>query len=111
MAEYIADEFFIPEFTVDCIVPKFWVDGETWDDGSSIQETVHVRGIFDNDYLRLSLGTAGVDSADPQVLFKTADIPFARGGHEIIVEGVAYKVGTPQPDGDGFTLVDLVRGE
>ena len=109
MAYEPVDDFFIPEFCTDCTVPLYWNDTGVMEDDEAWTDTTVVQGIFSNPYEHLDFGTAGIDAANPSVAFKTADVPGAVGGDEIIIAGTTYQVGTPKPDGSGITMVDLIR--
>jgi len=108
MAENFTPEIYnCPELTVLCTVPLYWNDLEAWGDEELMEDTVEVRGIFTNDYIKLNLGEAGQDSANPTIRIQTAEIPGAAEGDSITVDGTAYTVGTPKPDGRGETICDL----
>ena len=116
MAENISLEMFeVEEFTVLCLVPKYWNDATAWDDESKF-DPVPFQGIFEEPYKRIDMGEAGQDSSMPQVRFPTALIPFAREGDEITVYleipdntgeiqtvPTIYRVATAQPNGYGVT--------
>ena len=116
MAENISLEMFeVEEFTVLCLVPKYWNDAAAWDDESKFDPTPF-QGIFEVPYERLDLGRAGQDASQPMVRFPTALIPYAREGDEITVArempdldgeiqttNETYSVATVKPTGYGVT--------
>jgi hypothetical protein len=108
MAENFTEEIYdCNELTVICTVPLYWNDLEAWGDEELMLETTTVRGIFTKDYYEAQVGRTGQDSANPQVRIPTAEIPNAAEGDSITVDGTAYTVGTPKPDGRGVTICDL----
>ena len=109
METFETEIFDCAEFTLDATVPLYWNDLDAWDDEELRAETTTVKCRFRNPYLKLDVGTAGIDAADPVASFKTTDVPGAAGGDEITIAGITYQVGTPKPDGTGITEVDLIR--
>jgi len=107
METFTAELFECEELTVPCVVPLYWNDLEVWNDDEVNTETIEVRGIQSNEYLRAAMGYAGQDSMNPRVKIQTAEIPNAREGDSVMVDGAAYVVGTPEPDGNGVTELDL----
>ncbi len=65
--------------------------------------TVAVRGVFDEDYVRVAAGQAGVESAGPMVFYRLADLPVHpdEDEPEIVIRGVSYRVTETKPDGQG----------
>jgi hypothetical protein len=111
MADFPTSDFFdtaLP-WVFAATVPIYWNDTEIMEDDELWEETTSVYCIFQSPYLRLELGTAGIDAENPVATFQTADVPGARGGDEITIGGITYEVGTPMPDDAGMTVVDLIR--
>jgi hypothetical protein len=104
----LAPELFIPEFTTPAIVTRYWQDGDAWDDQSTLSETITVPVIFDNAYLQIDLGQAGIQSLNPQIAIQTAIVPHAREGDLIQINGTTYQTQIPRPNGNGITLIDLI---
>jgi hypothetical protein len=109
MAYNPVDEWFIPEFAETATVPVPWVDENVWEDDDAWSETAEVACIFADPYTRLPLGTAGLDDSNPVAAFRGVDVPGAREGTEITINGTAYLAGSPMPNGTGLTYIDLTR--
>lgn len=121
------EAFECEEFTVDCTVPLYWNDDDVWAEGSEGDqwtETTSVKGIFEEPYLRVDLGEAGQDGAQPALKFPTALVPHAVEGDTVIVarevpdssgtiqiSNTTYIVATVRPDGYGVTDCLLYQEE
>ncbi len=64
-----------------------------------------VTVIFDNEYL----ASLGVESSNPVALADDADVAGVSQGISVIVNAVNYTVAESQPDGTGFTVLELER--
>lgn len=71
-------------------------------------EPVCIYGQFQNEFVELDLATPGVGSSQPMIYVKSADVTNAKDGDALNIGGVAYQVaGSPEPDGEGVTLLKL----
>jgi hypothetical protein len=68
-----------------------------------------ITGIFDNAYVVSALDTDDVETLQPQVYVKSGDVVGIVQGDTMTINGITYKVISPQPDGTGLTLVILSR--
>lgn len=61
--------------------------------------------LFDNAYADVN----GVESRDPVIIGRDADLPGVAQGSTIVVGGVKYTVATVEPDGHGVLIMQLER--
>lgn len=67
-------------------------------------ETIDLlEGVFDNDYVELN----GMEGKHPIFTCQTGDIPNAKRGARMTINGTGYTVQSVQPDGTGITLLVL----
>ncbi len=71
---------------------------------------VTVKGIFDQAYVRLDTGEAGIASASPAAFFTLSDLPSdpsADVAAQVTALGVTYRITEAKPDGIGAVIVFL----
>lgn len=64
-------------------------------------------GIFDNDFLAVDLDESEVESTEPTLLARTADVSGLAHGDSLTISAVSYTVRGIQPDGTGMTQIML----
>ena len=64
-------------------------------------------GIFDNDSLAVDLDESEVESTEPTLLARTADVSGLAHGDSLTISAVSYTVRGIQPDGTGMTQIML----
>ena len=64
-------------------------------------------GIFDNDFLAVDLDESEVESTEPTLLARTADVSGLAHGDSLTISSTSYKVRGIQPDGTGMTQIML----
>jgi len=64
-------------------------------------------GIFDNDFLAVDLDESEVESTEPTLLARTADVSGLTHGDSLTISAVSYTVRGIQPDGTGMTQIML----
>ena len=64
-------------------------------------------GIFDNDFLAVDLDESEVESSEPTLLARTADVSSLAHGDTLTISAVSYTVRGIQPDGTGMTQIML----
>ena len=64
-------------------------------------------GIFDNDFLAVDLDESEVESTEPTLLARTADVSGLAHGDTLTISAVSYTVRGIQPDGTGMTQIML----
>ena len=64
-------------------------------------------GIFDNDFLAVDVDESEVESSEPTLLARTADVPSLAHGDTLTISAVSYTVRGIQPDGTGMTQIML----
>jgi hypothetical protein len=64
-------------------------------------------GIFDNDFLAVDLDESEVESTEPTLLARTADVSSLAHGDTLTISAVSYTVRGIQPDGTGMTQIML----
>ena len=64
-------------------------------------------GIFDNDFLAVDLDESEVESTEPTLLARTADVSGLAHGDSLTIGAVSYTVRGIQPDGTGMTQIML----
>jgi len=64
-------------------------------------------GIFDNDFLAVDLDESEVESSEPTLLARTADVSILAHGDTLTISAVSYTVRGIQPDGTGMTQIML----
>ena len=67
--------------------------------------TESVKVIFDNAYVE----AIGMASMEPVAIGKASDFPGVAAGQTLLINGVTYKVDTPQPDGTGLVTLILKK--
>ena len=67
--------------------------------------------LFGNGFLAVETAPARVSlaSANPTITMASADADDLRQGDPLSVRGVTYAVNTPQPDGTGLTILELLE--
>lgn len=70
----------------------------------SDDDPVTVKGIFDKAYVD---PTGLVEGAAPVFQCAAADVPAAKHGDEIEIDGTTYKIRGVEPDGTGVVLLRL----
>jgi len=63
--------------------------------------------IFDNDFLAVDLDESEVESTEPTLLARTADVSGLAHGDSLTISAVSYTVRGIQPDGTGMTQIML----
>ena len=63
--------------------------------------------IFDNDFLAVDLDESEVESSEPTLLARTADVSGLAHGDTLTISAVSYTVRGIQPDGTGMTQIML----
>ena len=63
--------------------------------------------IFDNDFLAVDLDESEVESTEPTLLARTADVSGLAHGDSLTISPVSYTVRGIQPDGTGMTQIML----
>ena len=64
-------------------------------------------GIFDNDFLAVDVDESEVESSEPTLLARTADVSGLAHGDSLTISAVSYTVRGIQPDGTGMTQIML----
>ena len=64
-------------------------------------------GIFDNDFLAVDVDESEVESSEPTLLARTADVSSLAHGDTLTISAVNYTVRGIQPDGTGMTQIML----
>jgi len=64
-------------------------------------------GIFDNDFLAVDLDESEVESTEPTLLARTADVSSLAHGDTLTISAANYTVRGIQPDGTGMTQIML----
>ena len=70
-------------------------------------DTSTSTGIFDNDFLAVDLDESEVESTEPTLLARTADVPNLAHGDSLTISSTSYTVRGIQPDGTGMTQIML----
>jgi hypothetical protein len=70
-------------------------------------DTSTFTGIFDNDFLAVDLDESEVESTEPTLLARTADVSGLAHGDTLTISAVSYTVRGIQPDGTGMTQIML----
>lgn len=63
--------------------------------------------IFDNDFLAVDLDESEVESTEPTLLARTADVSGLAHGDSLTISSTSYTVRGIQPDGTGMTQIML----
>ena len=63
--------------------------------------------IFDNDFLAVDVDESEVESSEPTLLARTADVLSLAHGDTLTISAVSYTVRGIQPDGTGMTQIML----
>jgi len=63
--------------------------------------------IFDNDFLAVDVDESEVESSEPTLLARTADVSSLTHGDTLTISAVSYTVRGIQPDGTGMTQIML----
>ena len=69
--------------------------------------TTTIWGVFGKPYIELVLNNQPVSGYIPQVIVADEDVPEPLTGDEFTVDGILYKLLTPQPGGSGLTVIIL----
>ena len=70
-------------------------------------DTSTFTGIFDNDFLAVDVDESEVESSEPTLLARTADVSNLAHGDTLTISAVSYTVRGIQPDGTGMTQIML----
>ena len=70
-------------------------------------EASTLTAIFDNDFLAVDLDESEVESTEPTLLARTADVSGLAHGDSLTISAVSYTVRGIQPDGTGMTQIML----
>ena len=70
-------------------------------------DTSTFTAIFDNDFLAVDLDESEVESTEPTLLARTADVSGLAHGDSLTISAVSYTVRGIQPDGTGMTQIML----
>ena len=70
-------------------------------------DTSTFTGIFDNDFLAVDLDESEVESTEPTLLARAADVSSLAHGDTLTISAVSYTVRGIQPDGTGMTQIML----
>ena len=68
-----------------------------------------LRAIFDNAFFDSSVGETVLDTTQPRLTCRTADVEGIPRESIVIVEGTRYSVIQFQPDGTGITTIALAH--
>jgi hypothetical protein len=68
---------------------------------------VVLKGIFDAAPVDQSVGAYGLESSGPQLVCASSDVPANWRGAAIAINGTAYVITKPEPDGTGMTTLHL----
>lgn len=80
--------------------------GDVWPNISD--DTIDITVIFDYDYVELPGDRVAISSDNPVALGRSTDLAGAvRNSMLQRLDGSQYKVASVQPDGTGFTLLEL----
>jgi hypothetical protein len=63
--------------------------------------------IFDNEYIDVDIGEAGVQSTQPKFICKTTDVSSLTEGDTAVINSITYYIQIIQQDGTGFSEVFL----
>lgn len=63
--------------------------------------------IFDNEYIDVDIGEAGVQSTQPKFICKTTDVSSLTEGDTAVINSTTYYIQIIQQDGTGFSEVFL----
>jgi hypothetical protein len=66
-----------------------------------------VVAMFDNDFLAVDVDESEVESSEPTLLARTADVSSLAHGDTLTISAVNYTVRGIQPDGTGMTQIML----
>ena len=66
-----------------------------------------ITGVFDSGPVFQSVGGIALESTGPQFRCLTADIPAPPNHRAITINGAAYTVTKPEPDGTGMSTLQL----
>jgi hypothetical protein len=70
-------------------------------------KTVEIKGIFDNGFFDVVGDEAGANTRQPSLLCITADTENAARNSMVEIGNDVYKVTSPEPDGNGFSVLML----
>ena len=87
--------------------PATFSPGNVWPNRSSAAATITI--IFDSDYVELDTERSSINSNNPLCQCRTIDVVDAVRGSVITRTSTAkdYKIVNVEPDGTGFTLLEL----
>lgn len=94
---------FIKDFAEDDELVFAW---ET-DDGA--EESITCRGIFDNSFVDSNIGETVLDTTAPRLTCVASDVASVPREAFVTVRGKTYSVTQIQPDGTGFSIVQLAH--
>jgi hypothetical protein len=87
------------------LLADFGVTGSYTADGES---AVSITVIFDKPYIGVGEnGEVVVEQSNPTCLCRASDVSNADHAATIVIESVTYNVVGVQPDGTGFTILEL----
>lgn len=75
-----------------------------WGEDATVQG-VTVRGILDQEFR----DNGGIESLYPVFECRTSDVPAVQHGHSVIAGGDNFEVVGVEDDGEGFTLLILIK--
>ena len=71
---------------------------------------VTINAIFDAEHTLAGIGDIDAATVEPQAVVRTADLPEGHGdGDTFTLNGTAYTVRFPEPDGTGMTVLRLEK--
>lgn len=78
---------------------------------SSSGQAAQPKGIFDDAFVHVDAGEAGVTSTGPAVFYRLVDLPTdpENDEPELVIAGVTYRVIDVQKDGQGGVMLRLHR--
>lgn len=68
-----------------------------------------IQGIYDENYVDISLGEVPIESSSPAFIARASDVPGVAHGASLIISGATFKVVNVQPDGSGLLLLILEK--
>jgi hypothetical protein len=93
---------FLKEFAEDDEIVFEWEEDEE-------TMTKSLTGIFDDSFIDAATGETVLDTTQPRITCKEADAEGIPREAMMTIRGKAYSVTRIQPDGTGFTIIQLAH--